>query len=187
MKKVFESCKPQFSARSRRAIRHLRLRRSPNSSTSGLLLCGTRTIRCSLGFSGIGILKREGDGKTPLGRFSLLDTHLRYDKNLTRLGKRISPTDGWCDSTDDRNYNCPVSLPYPTSCESLWRQDSLYDIMIVLDYNIRSRLRRGGSAVFFHLATSDYSPTQGCVAIARPDMDYLLPRLSPDCVLEIIG
>ena len=43
--------------------------------------------------------------------------------------------------------------------------DDLYDACIVLDWNIRPRRRGRGSAIFFHLARPDFTPTQGCVAV----------------------
>ena len=150
-----------------------------------LLRCGGRIMRCSVGGGGIGILKREGDGKTPYGQFRLLSTYMRYDRNARKSGKPIMKDQGWCDTPDDRNYNREVKLPYTASCERMHRQDNLYDIVIVLDYNMTCRRRCGGSAIFFHIASDDYAPTEGCVAIAKKDMEYLLPRLSSDCVMYI--
>ena len=100
---------------------------------------------------------------------------------------QILPTDGWCDSPGDRNYNRPVNLPYPTSHEKLCRKDHLYDVALVMDYNISRRLtaKGGGSAIFFHLAREGYSPTEGCVAISRRDMLWLLPRIGSETQMVI--
>ena len=90
----------------------------------------------------------------------------------------------WCDDSGDRNYNRPVRLPYGRSREGMWRDDRLYDIGL-LDYNIRPRVEGRGSAIFFHLAREDLSPTAGCVALKRADMRRLLPRLSRRAVMVV--
>ena len=147
-------------------------------------------MRCALGRSGIGINKREGDGKTPRGTFDLLNVRIRHDKMKTNIsGLPIRPIrkgQGWCDALGDRNYNREVKLPYAASHEVLMRDDHLYDVFIVLDFNIRNRMSRGGSAIFFHLARETYTPTEGCVAISRADMKWLLPRLRPGMKMRIV-
>ncbi len=86
--------------------------------------------------------------------------------------------DGWCEVSNDRNYNRKVRIPYGASHETMWRKDDLYDVCIVMDWNIRPRRRAKGSAIFFHLARPGYTPTEGCIALSRADMDRLLPYLS---------
>ena len=129
----------------------------------------------------MGIFKQEGDGKTPIGRFRLLEAFVRPDKwQFAHASLPLSLIDektGWCDAVGDRNYNCAVSLPYPKSHEVLQRDDHLYDVFLVMDHNVTSRMTRGGSAIFFHLAHDDYRPTEGCVAISRADMEWLWPRV----------
>jgi L,D-peptidoglycan transpeptidase YkuD (ErfK/YbiS/YcfS/YnhG family) len=91
----------------------------------------------------------------------------------------LSPGLGWCDAPEDANYNRCVRLPYPASHERLWRDDGLYDIVIVLGFNDWPRARGRGSAIFMHLARPGYTPTAGCVALARPDMLKLTAALRP--------
>lgn len=78
--------------------------------------------------------------------------------------------DGWCDAANDGNYNRRVRHPYSASAEHIWRADALYDVVAVLDYNRRPRKRGAGSAIFMHVASSGLKPTEGCVALARPDL-----------------
>lgn len=155
--------------------------RRPGNPRQGQLIVGGRVLRCALGRSGTGIVKREGDGKTPIGRFALLAVHLRkssgFRRNLAFPVREITASDGWCDAVGDRNYNRMVKLPYGSSHEKLLRQDHLYDVFFVMDHNVRQRMGRGGSAIFFHLAHKDYRPTEGCVAISRRDMAWLMGRL----------
>lgn len=133
-------------------------------------------------------LKREGDGATPLGTMRLASVLYRRDRlqrPRTALPLRpIRRSDGWCDAPDDRNYNRRVRLPYPASAENLWRPDELYDVVVVLDYNVRPRIRHRGSAIFLHLARPDSAPTAGCIALRRPHLLLLLSRLAPGSVIR---
>jgi L,D-peptidoglycan transpeptidase YkuD (ErfK/YbiS/YcfS/YnhG family) len=156
--------------------------RSPGSSRGRLAGAGF-TAPAVIGRSGLTALKREGDGASPRGQFRVLGGFYRPDRfgARPRSGIPLQPLRidaGWCDDPADRNYNRPVRRPYPASHEHLWRDDHLYDVVLVLDVNLRPRVRGGGSAIFFHLARADAAPTAGCVAISRTDMLKLLPRLS---------
>jgi L,D-peptidoglycan transpeptidase YkuD (ErfK/YbiS/YcfS/YnhG family) len=39
-------------------------------------------------------------------------------------------------------------------------------------------VKNAGSAIFIHLATNNYKPTKGCIAISQKDMLLLLENLS---------
>jgi L,D-peptidoglycan transpeptidase YkuD (ErfK/YbiS/YcfS/YnhG family) len=107
-------------------------------------------------------------------------------RGATRLPlKAITATLGWCEVPDDRNYNRAVAIPYGASHERMLRDDRLYDVCLVLDWNIRPRRRHRGSAIFFHLARPDMTPTQGCVAVSAKVMARLLPRLSNRTILTV--
>lgn len=156
----------------------------------GLLQAGGAVIRCALGSGGIVPVKREGDGGSPRGRFRLRGGAFRPD-HLARPAtplplRRTVPGDGWCDDVRDRRYNRPIALPAPgVSAERMWRDDGLYDVVIDLDHN-RGPIRPGrGSAIFLHIARPGYTPTEGCVALARADLLRLLGRLGPRTVLMI--
>jgi L,D-peptidoglycan transpeptidase YkuD (ErfK/YbiS/YcfS/YnhG family) len=144
---------------------------------------GGLTFACALGRGGRSARKREGDGATPIGRWRLLCVLYRPDRvrrPVTALPvRRLSPADGWCDAPADRNYNRPVRHPYPASAERLWREDGLYDLIVVLSHNTRPRVRGAGSAVFMHVARPGYPPTEGCIALRRDHLQRLLRRLRP--------
>lgn len=104
----------------------------------------------------------------------------------TRLPVRpIARHDGWCDAPVDRNYNRKVRLPYPASSERLWRDDRLYDIVVVLNHNQKPRRRYGGSAIFMHIARPGYSPTEGCIALSKPHMRRLLALVGRNSSVEV--
>lgn len=157
------------------------VRRAPASlSQARVALChGVRPA--ALGRSGIRALKREGDGGTPLGRFPVRMVLYRADRIArprTCLPVRaIGESDGWCDDPADRNYNRLVRLPSRRSAEGLKRADELYDLVLVLGYNDRPRVRGRGSAIFVHLARPDFTPTDGCIALSRHDLLMLLTEI----------
>jgi len=160
--------------------------------SDGWLDLGGRKVRCALGPAGIiaAADKREGDGKTPLGVWPIRRALYRPDRGLapkTALPiEAIAPQDGWCDASDDPAYNRPVRLPYPASAEHLWRDDHLYDRVVVLGHNDDPPVPGLGSAIFLHLAWPDYRATQGCVALAPADLDELLEKLAPGDALQIV-
>jgi len=171
-----------------RAISRITVRPRPGNQQQGLLVAGNTVFPCALGRGGISTNKREGDGATPLGRMRLVSGYLRDRRFAYRSYlplQAITPTLGWCEVPDDRNYNRPVPIPYGASHERMRRDDRLYDACIVLDWNIRPRNRGRGSAIFFHLARPGFTPTQGCVAVTHQVMARLLPRLSAQTVLEV--
>jgi L,D-peptidoglycan transpeptidase YkuD (ErfK/YbiS/YcfS/YnhG family) len=107
---------------------------------------------------------------------------------VTALPRRaIRPDDGWCDAPADRNYNRRVRLPYLASTERLSRDDALYDIVVVLDYNIRHRSRGAGSAIFMHVARPGWLPTEGCIALAEHDLRRVLAHCRGRSVLVVPG
>lgn len=176
-------------AKLRSGLPTLTVRAKPGDRSKGLLNAGGIVFPCALGRGGISSLKREGDGATPIGRMRILSGYFRKDhfspKNTQLAMTPIDPTLGWCEVPDDRNYNRPVRLPYAASHEHMLRDDRLYDVCIVLDWNISPRRRGRGSAIFFHLARPGFSPTQGCVAVTAKVMARLLRHLSERTVLTV--
>lgn len=158
-------------------------------SKVGLLEAGSMRFRCALGRTGSKIGKREGDGASPIGTWRLRESFYRADRIARpRTGltlRAIDRQDGWCDASRDRNYNRWVSHPYPASAEHLWRDDGLYDIVVVLGYNDAPHINGRGSAIFLHCAREGFPPTQGCIAIARRDLIRLMAYLGPQTRLQI--
>jgi L,D-peptidoglycan transpeptidase YkuD (ErfK/YbiS/YcfS/YnhG family) len=110
----------------------------------------------------------------------------RVQRPRTALPIRgIGRRDGWCDAATDRNYNRPVRHPYAAGAERLWRQDALYDVVVVLGYNERPRARGCGSAIFMHVARPGYAPTEGCIALARAHLLRLLECVGPQACIAI--
>ncbi|MBL8584476.1 MAG: L,D-transpeptidase family protein [Rhizobiaceae bacterium] len=180
----------RIAAESRHSgLRRLVVRPRPGVRHQGLIVAGQAVFPCALGRSGISADKREGDGATPLAAMRILGGYFRADRfrpNGTRLALApISADLGWCEVPGDRNYNRPVPIPYSASHETMRRTDDLYDVCLVLDWNLTPRRIGRGSAIFFHLARPGFTPTQGCVAVTRQVMARLLPQLSRRTMVEV--
>jgi len=182
--------RPKASRKVGGTITRLVVRPAPRDQKRAILQAGHLTFPAALGRGGRTSRKREGDGATPIAAMPLLFAYRRGDRGpwpsspLTM--RRSQPDMLWCDAVSDPNYNRPVRSPFSPSHEKLQRQDELYDVCIVLDWNLRSRKRQCGSAIFFHIARPGYTPTEGCVAISPRDMRRLLPHLSPRTVLQVL-
>jgi L,D-peptidoglycan transpeptidase YkuD (ErfK/YbiS/YcfS/YnhG family) len=146
-------------------------------------------FRCAVGRGGIGTKEKEGDCITPVGRFNFRLGFYRED----RLKKPASffplfplePNLGWCDDPADSNYNRLICLPYQASHEELWRNDHVYDIILVLGHNDNPVIPHKGSAIFMHIARENYSPTAGCVALKQEDLLRVCEKLTSHSILDI--
>jgi len=160
---------------------------SPDASAEG----SPRLYACALGRGGIVADKREGDGGTPVGRFPsrcVLYRADRIERPRTALPLRpLHRDDGWCDQPFAPTYNCMVSLPHPFRHERLWREDYVYDLILVIGHNDAPPIAGRGSAIFVHLAREDYAPTEGCIAFAREDLLQILSRLTPESEVVVDG
>lgn len=161
----------------------------PARPQHGTVRFGGRALPCVLGRSGIATHKVEGDGATPAGLFPLRRVLYRADRITlppTALpSAAIAPDDGWCDDPADARYNQPVKLPYGGRTESMWRDDGVYDVVVVVGHNDVHVVAGDGSAIFVHVAAHDGAPTAGCVALARDDLLWLVGALPPDPKIEI--
>ncbi|MFZ5706731.1 MAG: L,D-transpeptidase family protein [Pseudomonadota bacterium] len=147
-------------------------------------------VPCAIGRSGAcpADEKREGDGKTPLGRWPIRTILFRKGAAAPPPGLRlpwrwIGPDDGWSDGVDDPEYNRPVRHPHAHSAERLVRDDGAYDVIVVLGHNDSPPVPGSGSAIFLHC--SEGRPTAGCVAVEKPALLALLPLLAPGDAVEI--
>lgn len=162
------------------------------ATSDGRIDIDGRIAPCVLGRSGVRAAadKREGDGASPLGVWPLRRVLYRPDREPapgTGLPvAALKPEDGWCDAPGDPAYNRPVRLPYPASAEQMWREDGVYDLVVILGHNDDPPVSPLGSAIFLHLMQPDGAPTAGCVALRRADMLDLLARARPGDALAIL-
>ena len=169
--------------------RTIMVRVSPIDRLRALVSLGPVTVQAALGRGGVTAFKREGDGGTPRAAMAVL-SGFRRGGMLTpdRCGlslQRVGSSDGWCDAPGHAAYNRHVRLPFPASHETLVRDDVLYDFGFVLDWNVGSRRRGMGSAIFLHVAKPGFPPTQGCIALHRRDMLRLMPLLRRGTIVRV--
>lgn len=164
-------------------LRNIAVQALPGRKSRGLLRAGALVLPVALGRGGIIANKREGDGGTPRGRFRPLRLWWRADqlpRPRTLLPtRRITRAAAWSEEPTDRNYNRPVRRSANEPGDRLWRNDSLYDLFIEIDHNVRPRVAGRGSAVFIHVARPGFVPTAGCVALRLQDLLRLSQRLGP--------
>jgi L,D-peptidoglycan transpeptidase YkuD (ErfK/YbiS/YcfS/YnhG family) len=171
-------CKAQALSRKNTFIHQLVIRHSPFNHHRAAAQCGNVQYPCSIGPSGIRLNKREGDCATPAGVWPIRYVMYRPDRLMRpRTGLPvvpIRPDSGWCDDPGSAHYNRPVRLPIQQSHEMLWREDGVYDLVVVIGHNDRPPVPGYGSAVFIHVQQPDRRPTQGCIAFDRSSLLHML-------------
>jgi L,D-peptidoglycan transpeptidase YkuD (ErfK/YbiS/YcfS/YnhG family) len=175
-----------------RQSRPLVVRRAPGRVVHrGLLHFNGMVFHCSLGRNGITSFKREGDGATPMATLNIHCGYARRDRlPLQAIFSWLRPihrNSGWCDAPAAAVYNRPVRLPFRASHELMFRNDRLYDICLVLDWNLTKRSRFRGSAIFLHQTDPHRGPTEGCIALAPHSFRRILPFLQPNMRIKILG
>ncbi len=154
---------------------------------------GSETFTCTLGPRGIlpAVSKREGDGATPAGLWPLREVFYRSDRlscpQSVLATTPLTQNDGWCDDPSHKLYNKLISRPFEASHEQLWREDHLYDIVVVLGFNDNPPEKGCGSAIFLHIAAPDMSPTRGCVGLKQEDLLAVMRAMTPDTQIEILS
>ena len=148
---------------------------------SGYLKYKDFKFKCALGKSGIGKKKEEGDNITPKGVFNIIKIYYRKDR-LKKLPSKFTLTEikknmGWCDDPKSRKYNQPIKLPTKYNHENLYRKDNTYDLILVLNYNMKPTIKNKGSAIFIHVAKKNYKKTAGCIAIRKFDLIRLIKEI----------
>ena len=154
------------------------------------LLFDKHKIKCAIGKNGLSSNKKEGDHTTPKGKFKFLDLYYRKDRVLkikTKLKKLvIKKYMGWCDDPKSKDYNKIIRIPlFKHRYEKLHREDHIYDVIIVINYNTRPIKKNKGSAIFLHIATKNFKVTEGCLAVTKKDMRILLKYINKNTELII--
>lgn len=157
---------------------------------SGFLTLNKSKYKCSFGKNGFTKNKKEGDLKTPIGTFKILDCYYRSDKILKPKTKlnciKIQNNMGWCNDPRSKQYNKIIKLPYKYTYERLARKDCLYDILLVTSYNMKPIKKNLGSAIFIHIAKSRYKPTEGCIGLKKEDLLKLINQIKRNTKIKIV-
>ena len=139
-------------------------------------------IKCSIGKRGLTYYKREGDQKTPKGKFKFILLLYRKDRvpgfRCEIKKKSINKNMGWCDDPPSKHYNKLIYFPFKHSAEKLYMQKSIYDFILVLDFNTRPIKKGAGSAIFLHIAEKNFKNTKGCIGVKKKDFFKILRKIT---------
>tara|TARA_Y200000002_G_C22171484_1_gene451289 strand:+ start:8 stop:508 length:501 start_codon:yes stop_codon:yes gene_type:complete len=148
-------------------------------------------VKCAIGKRGIGKKRKEGDFITPKGDFRIKYILYRKDriKNIQSKIKKIiiKKNMGWCDDPRSRNYNKLIRIPSKYNYEKLYKRENIYDIILVLNYNMRPIVKKRGSAIFIHVAKTNYEKTEGCVAIKKTHFLKIINELKKNTKIKIVN
>jgi len=145
---------------------------------SGQLKYKDLKFKCALGKAGVGKKRAEGDNITPKGTYKIIQIYYRKDriKKISSKFKliKINKNMGWCNDPRSKKYNQLIKLPSKYTYERLFRKDNLYDLILVLNYNINPIIKNKGSAIFIHIAKKKYKKTAGCIGLKKSDLLKLI-------------
>ena len=147
-------------------------------------------FKCCIGKNGFTKNKIEGDGKTPIGKFSLGDLYYRKDrKNKPKTDLKIIVIKKhmrWCNDIKSKDYyNKLIDLNPNIKGEKLFRRDYKYDFFIPIKYNWNNPTPGKGSAIFIHL-TKNFKSTAGCIAMAEKDFLILAKLIKKNTKIKIL-
>ena len=146
-------------------------------------------VKCALGKRGIGNKRREGDFITPKGNFKIKYILYRKDR-IKRIQSKIKKiiikkNMGWCDDPLSKDYNKLIKIPSEYNYEKLYKKDNVYDIILVLNYNMNPVVKNKGSAIFIHVTKTNYKKTEGCVAIKKIHLLKIIKELKNNTKIKI--
>lgn len=146
-------------------------------------------VKCSLGKRGIGFKRKEGDLITPRGTYKIKYVLYRKDrvKSIKSKIKKIiiKKNMAWCDDPKSKYYNQLIKLPSAFSFEKLYKKENIYDIILVLNFNMKPVIKNKGSAIFIHIAKENYKKTEGCVALKKKHLIKILQELERNSKVKI--
>ena len=144
--------------------------------------------KCAVGKRGIKLKKKEGDLITPKGEFKI--KFILYRRDRVRIKSQIKKivikkNMGWCDDPKTNYYNKLIKLPFKFSHEKLHKKENIYDIILVLNYNMSPIIKNKGSAIFIHVAKKNYKKTKGCVALKKIHLLKIINILKSNTKVKI--
>lgn len=107
-------------------------------------------------------------------------------KIKTKIKKKIIKKNNvWCDDPASKYYNKLVELPFNYRHEKLYKKENIYDIILVLDFNMNPVKKNKGSAIFIHIAKNNFKKTEGCIAIKKKALLKILNEIKVSTKVKI--
>ena len=147
-------------------------------------------VKCAIGKRGIDFKEKEGDLITPRGQFKIKFILFRNDrvKIKTKLKKKIIKKNmGWCNDPKSKAYNKLIEIPFKYSHEKLYKKENVYDIILVLNFNMSPIKRNKGSAIFIHVAKKNYKKTEGCIAVKKHQLLKIIKEVNSKTKIKIVN
>lgn len=133
-----------------------------------------------------GPVKREGDRRSPAGVFHIGAAYGYAASAPPGTGtdyRQLRASDRCVDDSSSKHYNQIVDATAVNgdwkSAEIMRRDDELYRWVVLIEHNARSPVPDHGSCIFFHVWRDRESPTVGCTAMGREDIESLMRWLAP--------
>jgi D-alanyl-D-alanine dipeptidase len=133
-----------------------------------------------------GPVKKEGDGKSPAGVFALGSAFGLEEtvKGMKLPYQRLTGTIECVDDAKSEHYNSIVDREHAgtvdwNSSEKMQSVGECYRLGVVVEHNADPREAGGGSCVFLHIWKSPTTPTSGCTAMERSEMEKVALWLDP--------
>lgn len=111
----------------------------------------------------------------------------RIKKLQTKLKKiEIKKNMGWCNDPKSKKYNQLVKIPSNFKYEKLFKKENIYDLILVLDYNMKPIRKNKGSAIFIHITKNNYKKTEGCVALKKIHLIKIIREIKKSTKVKIV-
>jgi L,D-peptidoglycan transpeptidase YkuD (ErfK/YbiS/YcfS/YnhG family) len=150
-----------------------------------------------VGRKGLRLNRREGDGTTPIGMFSIGRRMFGNAPNpgVKFLYTRLRCGDWWVEDPASPAYNtfqrigCGRRPPFKVTTPDMSKDTRAYAYLAVVEFNMNPVFPGRGSGIFLHVQTG--SPTNGCVSLPRGQLlrvlRWLTPAASPRIVVGTKG
>lgn len=116
--------------------------------------------------------KHEGDKKAPIGIFKLSSVFGYENKMYSNMPYLHATKNLICiDESDSKHYNKIIYAPKnrPKSFEYMKRDDSQYQLGIVVEHN-KNAIPQRGSCIFMHVQKAKNIGTAGCTSMSYDDL-----------------
>lgn len=129
--------------------------------------------------------KKEGDGKSPAGMFPLTFAFGKAESVTSGLSyRRLEDQTECVDDVNSHHYNKVVGRNQVgifdwKSSEKMAQITPEYDLGVFVAYNSYPVVKGNGSCIFLHIWKDANSPTSGCTAMAREDLERIVAWLDP--------
>lgn len=132
----------------------------------------------NIGRNGVAAIneKREGDGKTPLGKYEITALFGYFDQNASMPYIKANENLICVDDPNSAHYDQIIDKRAAQgefkSFEEMKREDSQYSYGALISYNKHKEPGKG-SCIFIHIEKEPNSPTAGCLSLKEEDVKRL--------------